>query len=183
MTPPIEKDSNPPLIEDFNWSPTKVVWDKVYDIEVSFTVEDDKTRIKYAELRFIPVEYEYFITDYGMRPEDYPKVFPPDEKRIYELKPLDGEFDERTEEFSVNIKNITGGREYMIIIIAEDKAGTTQKFEYKTPYIRQYENFAKQDNTTVGVVYLLWWGKDNNWNDYKGEDRPLPGFYSSKDLL
>ncbi|MGQ4892897.1 MAG: glycoside hydrolase family 99-like domain-containing protein [Candidatus Njordarchaeia archaeon] len=180
MTPPIEKDSNPPLIEDFNWSPTKVVWDKVYDIEVSFTVEDDKTRIKYAELRFIPVEYEYFITDYGMRPEDYPKVFPPDEKRIYELKPLDGEFDERTEEFSVNIKNITGGREYKILIIAKDEK--TTEYKTKTPYIRQYENFGRQlyeKGIIVSTIYEPW---DHKTAFIKAPGyEPLLGGYNPKD--
>ena len=157
--PKTPTDTNPPKIIEFNWSPTKVVWDKIYDIKVSFKVVDDKTPIKYAELHFIPVEYEYFITKYGMRPEDYPKVFPPEKERVYELTPLDGEFDETEEEFRVSITNITGGREYKIIIIAEDEVGNIQKFEYKTPYIRQYENFGRQlyeNGIIVGASYMPW---------------------------
>ncbi len=133
-------DVNPPEILDFNWTPTKVVWDKVYDIEVNFTVEDDKTPIKYAELHFIPVEYKYFITKYGMRPEDYPKVFPPDKERVYVLKPIDGKFDELKEEFSVDIKDITGGREYKIVAVVKDAAGNEKTIEVKAPYIRQFPN-------------------------------------------
>ncbi|MBP1912516.1 hypothetical protein [Thermococcus stetteri] len=48
------------------------------------------------------------------------------------------------EEFSVNITNITGGGEYRIVITVRDKSGNERTFEYKTPYIRQYENFGKE---------------------------------------
>jgi hypothetical protein len=43
---------------------------------VTFTAIDDENPIAYAELRFIPVEYYYMVQKYGMRLEDYPKVFP-----------------------------------------------------------------------------------------------------------
>lgn len=64
-----------PGIVGFNFTPVRVINDKVYDVRVSFNVRDDKTGIVYVKLLFIPVEYEYFITKYGMRPEDYGKVF------------------------------------------------------------------------------------------------------------
>jgi len=142
-SPQGEIDVHPPSILDFNWTPTKIVWDKIYDIEVNFSVEDDKTPIKYAELHFIPVEYKYFITKYGMRPEDYPKVFPPDKERVYVLKPIDGKFDELKEEFSADIKNITGGREYKIVAVVKDAAGNKRTVEIKTPYIRQFPNLGR----------------------------------------
>ncbi|MCL7390305.1 MAG: hypothetical protein LZ173_10330, partial [Thaumarchaeota archaeon] len=74
-------DKNPPLIVNLSWTPTREINDKIYDINVTFVARDDKTSIAYAELRFIPVEYTYMIEKYGMRPEDYPKVFPPDKER------------------------------------------------------------------------------------------------------
>ena len=174
-------DVNPPKIIDFNYTPTKVVWDKVCDVRVSFRVVDDEGRINRVVLKFIPVEYEYFITKYGMRPEDYPKVFPPEKERVYELKPVDGVFDELKEEFSVEIKNITGGREYKIIITAEDEAGNTRKFEYKTPYIRQYENFGRQlyeKGIIVGASYMPW---DFGCIPMKDGYTPIMGKYDTLD--
>ena len=57
--------------------------DKIYDIEVGFSAKDDRTPIAYAELCFTPVEYHYMIQRYGMRPEDYPKVFPLDRENLH----------------------------------------------------------------------------------------------------
>ncbi|WP_220375649.1 hypothetical protein, partial [Pyrobaculum aerophilum] len=68
-------DTNPPEIGEFNWS-ARVVNDKIYDIFINFKIRDDKTKISYAEVRFIPERYYHFVTKYGMRPEDYDKVFP-----------------------------------------------------------------------------------------------------------
>jgi len=77
--------------------------DKIYDINVTFIARDDKTPISYAELHFVPVEYYYMIEKYGMRPEDYPKVFPPDKERDFILTPVDGKFDSLEEKiFSSN---------------------------------------------------------------------------------
>jgi len=64
-----------PSIINLSWTPTRVNLDEIYDVQVSFTVRGDKNPIAYAELRFTPVEYYYMIERYGMRPEDYPKVF------------------------------------------------------------------------------------------------------------
>jgi hypothetical protein len=112
-----------PEIVGLNWTPTRVVLDKVYDINVSFTARDDKTPVAYAELRFIPVEYYYMVEKYGMRTEDYPKVFPPDKERDFILTPVDGKFDSLEERFSIPIKDIVGGREYRIVVLVRDKAG------------------------------------------------------------
>ena len=49
----------------------------------------------------------------------------------------------------------------------------------RTGYIRQFGNFSARVNLLVGAIYLLWWGKDNNWSHYYGSDRPLLGYYSS----
>ncbi|AJB42009.1 glycoside hydrolase family 99-like domain-containing protein [Thermofilum sp.] len=150
---------NPSRLEivGLNWTPTRVVLDKVYDINVTFTARDDKTPIAYAELRFIPVEYYYMIEKYGMRPEDYPKVFPPEKERVYNLTPIDGKFDGLEEKFSVQIKDIVGGREYKIVALVRDLAGNEHRAELDLPYIRQYENFGKvlfDKGVIVMAVYL-----------------------------
>jgi len=172
-----------PSIDNLNWVPIRENLDKIYDINVTFVARDDKTPISYAELHFIPVEYYYMIEKYGMRPEDYPKVFPPDKERDFVLTPVDGKFDSLEERFSVPIKDIVGGREYRIVALVRDSAGNERTVEVKTPYIRQFENIAKKDNITVSVLYLLWWGKGDNWKSYKGNVFPLLGNYSSKDIL
>jgi hypothetical protein len=158
---------SPPSIVNLSWRPLRENLDKVYDIEVTFAARDDKTPIAYAELRFTPVEYHYMIQRYGMRPEDYPKVFPPDKERTFILEPVDGKFDGLEEAFKVQVKDIVGGREYRISILVRDLAGNRKTIEVKTPYIRQFENMAKSDDIIVGVLYLLWWGKDDNWKSYR----------------
>jgi hypothetical protein len=178
---------NPSRLEivGLNWTPTRVVLDKVYDINVTFTARDDKTPIAYAELRFIPVEYTYMVRSYGMRPEDYPKVFPPDKERVYNLTPLDGKFDSLEEKFSVQIKDIVGGREYKIVALVRDLAGNEKIVEVKTPYIRQFENVAKTDNLLIGVHYFAWY-TTNSWiRDAKKTTvhTPLLGMYTSEDPL
>jgi hypothetical protein len=133
-----------PSIDNLSWNPTRENLDKIYDINVTFVAKDNKTPISYAELHFVPVEYYYMIEKYGMRPEDYPKVFPPDKERDIILTPVDGKFDSLEEKFSVPIKDIVGGREYKIVALVRDSAGNERIIEVKTPYIRQFENFGKQ---------------------------------------
>jgi hypothetical protein len=99
------------------------------------------------------------IEKYGMRPEDYPKVFPPDKERVLVLTPVDGKFDSLEEKFSVPIKDIVGGREYRIVALVRDLAGNEKMVEVKTPYIRQFENFGKElydKGIIVSAVYMPW---------------------------
>ena len=86
-------DESPPSIMNLSWVPARENLDKIYDINVTFIARDDKTPITCAELRFVPVEYYYMIEKYGMRAEDYPKVFPPDKEKDFVLTPVDGKFD------------------------------------------------------------------------------------------
>ncbi|RSN74278.1 glycoside hydrolase family 99-like domain-containing protein [Candidatus Methanodesulfokora washburnensis] len=169
-----------PTIDNLNWTPTRENLDKIYDINVTFVAKDDKTPIAYAELRFVPVEYTYMIEKYGMRPEDYPKVFPPDKERNIILTPVDGKFDSLEERFSVPIKDIVGGREYKIVALVRDSAGNEKIVEVKTPYIRQFENIAKTDNITVAAFYYNWYTK--GYDIPKDlPDKPLLGLYYSDD--
>ena len=166
-----------------NWTPARVILDKVYDINVTFKAIDYENPIAYAELRFIPVEYYYMIEKYGMRPEDYPKVFPPDSERVFVLTPIDGVFDSLEESFTVTITDIVGGREYRIVVLVRDLAGNEKVVEVKTPYIRQYENLAETDDVIVTALYLLWWQGDKWVNDYRCGVFPILGKYSSKDIM
>jgi hypothetical protein len=171
---------NLPLIFDLNWFSTREKLDKIYDINVTFTAKDDNTPIAYAELRFVPIEYHYMIEKYGMRPEDYSKVFPPDKERVYVLTPVDGKFDSLEERFVVSIKDIIGGREYKIVVLIRDLAGNERKTEIKTPYIRQFENIAKTDDITVAAFYYNWYTA--GYDIPKDlPDKPLLGLYYSND--
>jgi hypothetical protein len=123
------------------------------------------------------------IEKYGMRPEDYPKVFPPDKERDFVLTPVDGKFDSLEERFSVPIKDIVGGREYRIVVSVRDSAGNERVAEVKTPYIRQFENIAKTDNITVMASYMPWY-TDPRWvNEHRFRGYPLLGAYNVRDPI
>jgi hypothetical protein len=180
-------DKSPPSIINLSWTPTRENLDKIYDINVTFIARDDKTPISYAELHFIPVEYTYMIEKYGMRPEDYPKVFPPDKERVLILTPVDGKFDSLEEEFSIPIKDIVGGREYRIVVLVRDSAGNERTVEVKTPYIRQYENFGKElyeKGIIVGATYYPLYPDPHPWEWLEPMAvHPLLGKYNVTDPI
>jgi hypothetical protein len=111
------------LILNFDWKPTKVVNDKIYDINVSLEVASPLNSLKEVEVMLIPVEYRYFITDYGMREEDYHRVFPKEEIRSVKIEPKKLE----REMFSVDFEDLKGGREYIIKARVEDVAGNEKE--------------------------------------------------------
>jgi len=168
-----------PLILDFGWKPIRVINDKIYDISVSFEVISPLNSLKEVEVMLIPVEYRYFITKYGMREEDYNKVFPEEEVRSVKINPMNLE----REVFSVDFEDLKGGREYIVKARVEDVAGNEKRVAMKTPYIRQFENFAKTDDILVMATYLLWYRDDrSNWKDGH-KHQPLLGEYVSSDPL
>jgi hypothetical protein len=169
-----------PLILNFSWKPTRVVNDKIYSIKVIFEVITPLSSLKEVEVMLIPVEYRYFITKYGMREEDYNKVFPEEEVRSVKINPMNLE----REVFSVDFEDLKGGREYIVKARVEDVAGNEKRVAVKTPYIRQFENIAKTDNITVLVPYYLWYREDrSNWEIYWHKYTPLLGEYSSNDQI
>ena len=178
-------DRTPPQIQGLAWEPTRIVNDKIYDIAVEFNASDDKSPIASATLVFKPVDYrDRFIGQYGMRPEDYYIVFPNDTRAI-QLTPVDGEFDEKQEEFVAPIQNITGGVEYRIIAFVKDSAGNERMVEIKTPYIRQYENIAPLDDKIVIADYYTWYSP-TSWRGESGPLHvymPLLGEYDSADPI
>jgi hypothetical protein len=171
---------SPPSINDLNWTPTRENLDKIYDINVTFVAKDDKTPIAYAELRFIPVEYYYMIQAYGMRPEDYNLVFPNDKERVFVLTPIDGKLDDLEENFSIQIKDIVGGREYKIVALVRDLAGNERIVEMKIPYIRQFENLGKALYDEGIIVMSVYVPFDMSGVPRKDDD-PLLGRYDTID--
>jgi len=168
-----------PAIVDLYWKPTKIVNDKIYDINVSFEVISPLNSLKEVEVMLIPVEYRYFITKYGMREEDYDKVFPKEEVRSVKVKPRNLE----REMFSIDFEDLKGGREYVVKARVKDVAENEKIVEVKTPYIRQFENIAKTDDIIVAVPYYLWYRRDlSNWKDGH-KYMPLLGEYRSDDPI
>jgi hypothetical protein len=168
-----------PLILNFYWKPTKIINDKIYDINVSFEVISPLNILEEVEVMLIPVEYSYFITKYGMREENYDKVFPKEGVRSIKIKPRNLE----REMFSVDFEDLKGGREYIVKARVKDVAGSEKMVEVKTPYIRQFENIAKTDDILVMASYLLWYRADgSNWKDGH-RHQPLLGEYVSNDPL
>jgi hypothetical protein len=165
-----------PLILNFYWRPTRVVNDKIYDVNVAFEVISPLSSLEVVEVTLRPIEYKYFITKYGMREEDYNKVFPEEDVRIVRIKPLQIE----RMVFSVDFKDLKGGREYFIEVRVRDTAGNERIVEIKTPYIRQFENIAKTDDITVATFYYNWYTP--GYDIPKDlPDKPLLGLYYSDD--
>jgi hypothetical protein len=167
-----------PLIRDLSWRPSRVVNDKIYDLEVYLEVISPLNTLAEVEVSLIPVEYDYFITRYGMRREDYPKVFPPEETKTIKLKPAGLE----RETFNVEFKDIIGGREYLIRVVAKDVADNAKSDERKTTYIREFENIGKQlyaNGIIMSGVYMPW--DMRGLAGYKLPDRPLLGLYDALD--
>jgi hypothetical protein len=167
---------------NLSWEPARTVNDKIYDIRVRFLVISDGDPIVSAKLIFMPEDYSYFITRYGMRPQDYEIVFPND-TRVIDLYPVDGVFNGIIEEFTTTIRNITGGVEYKIKVAVKDSVGRETTTEIKTPYIRQFENIACLDDYIVLSPYYLWYRRNlSNWRDGH-KYMPLLGEYRSDDPI
>jgi outer membrane murein-binding lipoprotein Lpp len=174
-----------PLILNFAWKPIKAINGKIYDINVSFEVISPLNSLREVEVMIIPEEYRYFITKYGMREEDYYKVFPKEEVRSVKIEPRNLE----REMFSVDFEDLKGGREYIVKARVEDVAGREKVVEMKTPYIRQFENIAKTDDIIVIADYYTWYRQitepGSHWRDDEGKiahlQYPLLGEYASND--
>jgi hypothetical protein len=123
------------------------------------------------------------IEKYGMRAEDYPKVFPPDKERDFILTPVDGKFDSLEEKFSVTIKDIVGGREYKIVALVRDTAGNEKIIEVKTPYIRQYENFGSTNPIKTCVTMVPFKELFRGEWDFPTLHKPILNRYSLSDSI
>jgi len=171
------RDDEPPLIEDLEWKPKKVVNDKVYDGSIYFKARDEGSTIAEATVNFMPKIYP-----------DLPKeAFPNETARTSNLMPMDGKFDEPIEEFSVDFGGIIGGREYEIQVNVEDLNGNGEISRIKTPYIRQYENLGQllyDDGYVIGVSYFLYFPIPFKWEDAEPYAvHPLLGKYDGRDQL
>jgi hypothetical protein len=169
-----------PLIKNLSFSPSKVVNDKIYDLNVSLEVISPLNTLEEVEVRVIPVEYRYFIARYGMREEDYDKVFPKEEVRSIKIAPRQLE----REMFGIDFNDLKGGKEYIVEARVKDVGGNERKAEIKTPYIRQFENSVKTDNYLIGVTYYVSLPDWNEWFKPSGPlHKPLLGYYSLSDKI
>jgi len=172
-------DSRDATILKLTYRPTKVINDKVYDIRVETEILNPSLNIKEVEIKLIPVEYPHFITSYGMRKEDYLKVFPPEDVRTVRFIPSRVE----REAFSTIFQNLKGGREYVISARLRDSLGKVVEKEVKTQYIRQFENLGKQlyeKGIIVSASYMPWNMKEIV-GKYNLPDKPLLGLYDTFD--
>jgi hypothetical protein len=167
-----------PLIRDLSWRPSRVVNDKIYDIRVELEVISPLNTLAEVKVSLIPIEYEYFITNYGMRREDYTKAFPPEETKTVKLKPAGLE----KETFNIEFKDITGGRECLIRVVAKDVADNAKSDERKIHYIREFENLGGElygKGIIVGASYMSGYYP---WQTGKSpDDYPLLGKYDAVD--
>lgn len=161
----------PPRISDLRYEATDVRNEKVYEVTVTFSAEDSKTRVAKARLQWIPVRYEHLPRE----------AFPEEKELVYELEPVDGSFDSPREEFRVRVSGFAGGREYVVRVEVWDEAGNKATAELRTEYFREFENVARLDDVLVGAHYYPWYGSGGrHWEEgYKG--RPLLGEYDSQD--
>ena len=169
-----------PLILDFGWKPIKVINGKIYDINVSFEVISPLNSLREVEVMIIPKEYRYFITKYGMREEDYHKVFPKEEVRSVKIEPRNLE----REMFSVDFGDLKGGREYIVKARIEDVAGNEKIVEAKTSYIRQFENLGKElydKGMIVSATYYPLYPDPHPWEWLSVRTYPILGKYDVRD--
>jgi hypothetical protein len=158
-----------PLIKSLDYSPSKVVNDKIYDLSVSLEVISPLNTLKEVEVKLIPVEYSHLPKE----------AFPEEEVKTIKLQPKGLE----REMFDITFADLKGGREYLIKAVAKDVADSINSEERKTPYIREFENIAPLDNILVGAFYYPWYGPGrNHWREgYTG--KPLLGEYFSGDQI
>jgi len=169
-----------PKIKNIKWEPTKIKNDKIYEGKVSFEAEGSKflfykNQISNATLELIPLNYS------NMPHEAFQK----EPIKSFNLHPSDGLFNEHIEEFSFNINDIKGGREYKINILITDKGGNKKSETIKTPYIREFENIAPLDSIIVGAFYYPWYGPSHNqhWGDGYTGNPTLGEYYSGNKIV
>jgi len=169
------EDHEPPFIEGLEWKPVRVINDKVYDGMISFTVKDEDSNISKAIVKFIPKTYSNLSAE----------AFPSDSESELNLIPVDGLFDDKIEEFKVNVTNIRGGREYEIKVFAEDKLGNQCMLNTYTPYIREFENLGKvlyDKGYVIGVTYFEYYPDPIPWKIVSPRAiNPLLGEYNVRD--
>jgi hypothetical protein len=156
----------PPKIISLEYKPTKVINDKVYDINVTLAVENSSRMLKEAEVSLFPVEYPHLPKE----------AFPKEEIKTIKLQPKGLE----REMFDITFADLKGGREYLIKAVAKDVAGSTNSEERKTPYLRELENITKKSGFSIIAHYTVW--DRGHWR-IPISVTPILGQYSSTDPI
>jgi hypothetical protein len=101
------------------------------------------------------------------------RAFPLESPRTFELT---------GNELSVIVDNILGGREYEIQATVTNETGQKAIARIKTPYIREFENVADDDDILIGAFYYPWYNPTRRWTQ-RSMERPLLGEYYSADPI
>ncbi len=84
--------------------------------------------------------------------------------------------------YSAQVTDLKGGKEYQLSIAAQDSGGKTTA-DFVSPYIREFENFAKDAGFLVGASYFTWLRGSSVWYKLSPNTMPLLGLYSASDSL
>ena len=152
----------PTTIEDLQWNPTRTVNSKVYDGKVSFAVDNSDP------------SNDQITLDFGsIYPVGMPQTaFTSEADRTYAFTSSG-----KRQTFSQDIANLVGGRQYRALVTVKDKNGKETVNYADTPYVREFENIAKDAGINIGAYYYPWYPKSTL--SYQGT--PLLGYYNSQD--
>jgi len=164
----------PTTIEDLQWTPTRTVNSKVYDGTVGFTVDNLNPSDQ------ITLDFD------SIYPPGIPQTaFTSEADRTYAFTGTG-----KKQTFSQDIANLIGGRQYRALVTVKDKNGRETVNYADTPYVREFENIAKDAGILVGVTYYSWFENICNpsvdychWLERESNDVPLLGLYNSDDPL
>jgi len=162
-----------PLIKDLSWRPTKVVNDKIYDVNVSLEVISPLNSLIEVEVQLIPVEYTHLPME----------AFPVEQVKTVKLNPKGSE----KELFNATFTDLKGGREYIIKATARDTADRVKEDNIKTTYIREFENFGKLlygKGVIIGANHFPLYPIPHSWEALEPMAvRPLLGKYNVADEI
>jgi len=155
----------PLTIEDLQWNPTRTVNSKVYDGTVGFTVDNLNPS-------------DQITLDFGsIYPSGMPRTaFTSEADRTYAFTGTS-----KKQTFSQGIVNLIGGRQYRALVTVKDKNGKETVNYIDTPYVREFENIAKDAGILIGASYYTWLG--NPWYKLSPSVMPLLGLYSTSNPL
>jgi hypothetical protein len=163
-------DRTPPVISDFNWTPTRIQNGKVYDVRLSFDVQDAQSELGDTRVILEP-----------STPLNLGKAaFLPEDQTEYHPQPKAESSDSRSASFSQAIIGLKGGRTYKTHVTASDELGNWDAEVYDSAYVREFENIAQNlQISATALYYAAYTPGARTWDGTIGT--PLLGQYDSAD--